>query len=103
MWNGSGPQWSTYASGSTGLTHPVILPFVRESHIICCDSFTFHMDLRMLFPRPMDETRLAEEFLGRMQAGEFDGRLYETIAKLSDDELRQIVGLTAKEPGVSGG
>lgn len=57
----------------------------------------------MLFPRPMDETRLAEEFLGRMQAVEFDGSQYETIAKLSDDELRQIVCLTAKEPGVSGG
>jgi len=41
----------------------------------------------------MDETRLAEEFLLRMQAGEFDGRLYESIEHLSEEELRQIVPL----------
>ena len=49
----------------------------------------------MHFPRPMDETRLAEEFLLQMQGGEFDGRLYETITKLSTDELQQIVTLAA--------
>ena len=45
------------------------------------------------FADGMDETRLAEEFLLRMQAGEFDGRLYETIEQLSEEELRQIVAL----------
>ena len=47
----------------------------------------------------MDETRFAEEFLRKMQAGEFDGRLYEIITKLSAGELQQIVKLAESHPG----
>src|SRR5579863_3777146 len=47
---------------------------------------------------PMDETMLTEELLSWILAGEFDGRLYETILSLSKDELQQIVTLGAAPP-----
>ncbi len=54
-------------------------------------------------PTAMDETRFAEEFLCKMQAGEFDGRLYETIAKLSTHELQQIAARAGEQswPAIS--
>jgi hypothetical protein len=38
----------------------------------------------------MDNTKLAEEFLRQVEAGEFDGRLYKIIMNLSKEELSQI-------------
>ena len=45
----------------------------------------------------MDETRFAQEFLVRMNAGEFVGRLYQTILNLSSCELQQIACLLADQ------
>ena len=44
----------------------------------------------------MDETWSAEAFLLRIQAGEFDGRLYGIIENLSDEQLQKIVILATE-------
>ena len=55
----------------------------------------------------MDETRFAEDLLLRIGAGEFDGRLYQTILNLSEAERKQIITLAtqhvASEPNRSAG
>ena len=45
----------------------------------------------------------AKEFLRQLSNGEFDGRLYETIANLPTEKFQQIVALAAERqwPSIS--